>query len=125
MDQFHGNAGMLYQLRHTRGSSPVHSAILPSGILTETIGCVTDILGGELDDIAVERAVIGLYFTGVKLTAGTAGSCATPRDAIPGDICCPVSTRAPGFRERLAGRPAAELMRDALADNGLARAVGI
>ncbi len=100
-----------------------------SAILNETIACVTDILGRELDRIAVERAVIGLYFTGVKLTAGpngvqTAGTCATPRDTIPGDICCPVSARAAGF-QTLAGRPAAELMQGALAGNGLSRAVGI
>ena len=98
---------------------PVHSAIL-----NETIDVVTDILGRELEGIAVERAVIGLFFTGVKLTAEAAGTCATPRDAVPGDICCPISARAAGF-QRLAGRPAAELMQGALADNGLARAVGI
>jgi uncharacterized protein len=103
---------------------PVHGAIL-----NETIACVTDILGRELEGIAVERAVIGLFFTGVKLTAGpngeqTAGTCATPRDAIAGDICCPVSARAAGF-QTLAGRPAAELMQGALAENGLSRAVGI
>jgi uncharacterized protein (DUF4213/DUF364 family) len=103
---------------------PVHGAIL-----NETIACVTDILGRELEEIAVERAAIGLFFTGVKLTAGpngeqTAGTCATPRDAIAGDICCPVSARAAGF-QTLAGRPAAELMRGALAENGLSRAVGI
>jgi uncharacterized protein (DUF4213/DUF364 family) len=115
---------MLYELRNTRGPNPVHSAILPDGILNETIAGVTDILGRELEGIAVERAVIGLYFTGVKLTVGVAGTCATPRDAIPGDICCPVSARAAGF-QHLAGRPAAELMRDALAGNGLSRAVGI
>jgi uncharacterized protein (DUF4213/DUF364 family) len=102
----------------------VHSAIL-----NETIACVTDILGRELDGITVERAVIGLFFTGVKLTAGpngeqTAGTCATPRDAIPGDICCPVSARAAGF-QTLAGRTAAELIEGALAENGLSRAVGI
>jgi uncharacterized protein (DUF4213/DUF364 family) len=101
----------------------VHSAIL-----TETIAAVSGILGRELEAIAVERAVIGLFFTGVKLTAGpgasVAGTCATPREAIPGDICCPVTARAAGYRS-LAGRPAAELMRDALAADGLRRAVGI
>jgi uncharacterized protein (DUF4213/DUF364 family) len=95
-----------------------------SVILNETIACVTDILGRELEGIRIERAVIGLFFTGVKLTAGVAGTCATPRDAIPGDVCCPVSARAAGF-QTLAGRPAAELMQGALAENGLSRAVGI
>ena len=103
-----------------------------SAILNETIAAVTDILGRELDAIAVERAVIGLFFTGVKLTAGpgnapgivVAGTCATPRDAVPGDVCCPVTARAAGY-QALAGRPAAELMRDSVSENGLRRAVGI
>jgi uncharacterized protein len=107
----------------------VPGAILPDGILNQTIACVTDILGRELAGIAIERAVIGLYFTGVKLSAGphgaeAAGTCATPRDAAPGDICCPVSAHRAPFR-RLAGRPAAELMRGALAEDGLSRALGI
>jgi uncharacterized protein len=95
-----------------------------SGILNETIGRVTDILGRDLDRIAVERAVIGLFFTGIKLDAGAAGTCATPRDAVPGDVCCPVSARAVGYQS-LAGRPAVELMQDALSATGLRRAVGI
>ena len=99
-----------------------------NAILDETIAAVTDILGRDLDGIAIERAVIGLFFTGVKLAAGpsiaAAGSCATPRDAVPGDVCCPVTARAAGY-QRLAGRPAAELMCDALSENGLRRAVGI
>src|SRR5713226_5209690 len=110
---------MLHQLHKTRRTRPVHSPIL-----NETIAGVTDILGRELGGIMVERAVIGLFFTGVKLTAGVAGTCATPRETIQGDICCPVSARAAAFTG-LAGRPAADLMRDALAENGLSRALGI
>ena len=101
---------------------------MPGAILNETIDRVTDILGHDLEGIAVERAVIGLFFTGVKLAAGrgaaVGGTCATPRDAIPADICCPVSARAAGYRP-LAGRPAAELMAEAVSGNGLGRAVGI
>jgi uncharacterized protein (DUF4213/DUF364 family) len=99
-----------------------------SPILNETIAAIEAILDRDLDAITVERAVVGLFFTGVKLTDGrettVAGSCATPRDAVPGDVCCPVTARAAGY-QRLAGQPAAELMRGALSDNGLRRAVGI
>lgn len=98
--------------------------ILPDGILNETMASVTEILGPDLDTIKVERAVIGLFFTGVKLTAGVAGTCATPRDAVPGDICCPISAHRVAF-QRIAGGSAAELMQGALAENGLTRAVGI
>ena len=97
----------------------------PDGILAETIAGVTDILGHDLDGITVERAVVGLFYTGIKLSAGTAGTCATPREAIPGDVCCPVSAQAVPFPGRLQGRPAAALMQDALSDDGLRRAVGI
>jgi len=107
----------------------VPGAILPNRILNETIACVTDILGRELDGIAVERAVIGLFFTGVKLAAGphgveTAGTCATPRDAAPGGICRPISAHHVAF-QHIAGRPAGELVREALAGSGLSRALGI
>jgi len=110
-------------------STILPSAMLASAILNETIAGVTDILGRELAGITVERAVIGLFFTGVKLTAGpnsapTTGTCATPRNTAPGDICCPIAAHHVAFRH-LAGRPAAELMQEALADDGLSRAVGI
>jgi uncharacterized protein len=99
-------------------------AVLPDGILNETIASVTEILGPDLDSIKVERAVIGLFFTGVKLTTGTAGTCATPHDAVPDGICCPISAHRVAF-QRIAGRSAAELMQGALAENGLTRAIGI
>jgi len=56
---------------------------MQSAILSETIAAVSGILGNELDDIAVERAVVGLFFTGVKLDTGHAGACATPIRTIP------------------------------------------
>src|SRR3954452_4830326 len=101
---------------------------MSSPILNETIAAIRAILDRDLDAITVERAVVGLLFTGVKLTSGSgiipgvtpavtpgstvAGSCATPRDAVRGDVCCPVTARAAGYRS-LAGEAAAELMRDA------------
>ncbi len=47
-------------------------------ILAETIAGIRRTLGADLDRIVVERAVIGLFFTGVKLDSGVAGACATP-----------------------------------------------
>jgi uncharacterized protein len=99
--------------------------ILPDGILTETIAGVTDILGPELDGIAVERAVIGLFFTGVKLSTGHAGACATPIKTIPEAVCCPSSAMAMPFPGKLHSRPARELLREAFSGHGIRRAVGI
>ena len=54
-----------------------------SSILGDTIAMIGSILGSELDEIAIERVVVGLFFTGVKLSNGTAGTSATPIKSIP------------------------------------------
>lgn len=94
-------------------------------ILNETAAGITDVLGGELDRITVERAVIGLFFTGVKLSTGHAGACATPIKTIPEAVCCPSSAMAMPFPGKLRGRPARELMREAFTEHGIRRAVGV
>jgi uncharacterized protein (DUF4213/DUF364 family) len=86
-------------------------------ILTETIASIQDILGADLDRITVERAVVGLFFTGVKLDTGVTGACATPLRSIP-------DARAPLSR-KLRGRLAGELLKEATAPSGIRRAVGI
>jgi uncharacterized protein len=94
-------------------------------ILGETIAAIGAILGPELDEIVVERVVVGLFFTGVKLTNGSTGSCATPIKTIPEAVCCPSSAMAMPFPGKLAGRRAADLAREALSGHGIRRAVGI
>src|SRR5215471_1592036 len=81
-------------------------------ILKETIGAITAILGRELAGITVERAVIGLFFTGVKLSNGIAGACATPIKTIPEAVCCPSSAMAMPFPGKLQGRLALDLARE-------------
>jgi uncharacterized protein (DUF4213/DUF364 family) len=94
-------------------------------ILRETFAAIPEILGAELEGITVERAVIGLFFTGVKLSNGIAGACATPIKTIPEAVCCPSSAMAMPFPGKLQGRPALDLARQALGENGIRRAVGI
>lgn len=94
-------------------------------ILADTIAAIGAILGPELDRIAIERVVVGLFFTGVKLDTGSAGACATPIKTIPGAVCCPSSVMAMPFPGKLRGRCAADLMSEALSDHGIRRAVGI
>ncbi len=61
------------------------------GILEEA----AEVALGRLDDrdarLAVERVVVGLFFTGVKLSDGAGGVCYTPIKAIPRAVCCPSS----------------------------------
>ena len=96
-----------------------------NSILGETMVTIGSILGRELDEITVERVVVGLFFTGVKLSNGSTGSCATPIKTIPEAVCCPSSAMAMPFPGKLAGRTAADLAREALSGHGIRRAVGI
>jgi hypothetical protein len=48
---------------------------LEGDILTETAAYLSAILGPEMDALKVERAVIGIFFTGVKLSNGEGGIC--------------------------------------------------
>jgi uncharacterized protein (DUF4213/DUF364 family) len=97
----------------------------PDSILSDTISTMAAILGPDLDRLTIERVVVGLFFTGVKLSNGIAGACATPIKTIPEAVCCPSSAMAMPFPGKLRGRPAAELAHEALAAGGIRRAVGI
>jgi uncharacterized protein len=94
-------------------------------ILRETLTAIPEILGPELDDLTVERAVVGLFFTGVQLSNGITGACATPIKTIPEAVCCPSAAMSMPFPGKLQGRPALDLAREALGENGIRRAVGI
>src|SRR5215471_12838207 len=96
-----------------------------NSILGETIAKLGTIFGPELDDITIDRAVVGLFFTGVKLSNGAAGTSATPIKTIPEAVCCPSSAMAMPFPGKLAGRPALDLAAEALSENGIRRALGI
>jgi uncharacterized protein (DUF4213/DUF364 family) len=94
-------------------------------IVAETIDGIERILGTDIDRICIERAVIGLFFTGVKLNTGVAGACATPLRSIPEAVCCPSSAMAMPFPGKLGGRPARDLLKETAAASGIRRAVGV
>ena len=96
-----------------------------SSILGDTFAMIGAIFGSELDEITIERAVVGLFFTGVKLSNGTAGTSATPIKSIPEAVCCPSSAMAMPFPGKLRGRRAVDLAHEALSGHGIRRAVGI
>lgn len=60
-------------------------------ILREAVAQVEQQL--ELDKITVERAVFGLFFSGVKLSTGHGGLCFTSVKEMPEAVCCPSSAR--------------------------------
>ncbi len=100
-------------------------AIVPGAILRETVEDIRRSLDKKLEALVVERLVIGLFFTGVKLTDGTAGVCYTPIKTIPEAVCCPSSARAMPSSGELRGKPAAALLDEMWTGSAIRKAVGI
>lgn len=97
----------------------------PSGMLREAVEEVRTRLGDSLNDITVERAVFGLFFSGVKLSTGQGGLCFTPVKEMPEAVCCPSSAKAMPLSGRLKGRPVTEYLDDIFCGNILRRTLGI
>jgi len=94
-------------------------------ILRETVNMIADAFGSDLEMIKVDRAVFGLFFSGVKLSTGNGGICYTPVKEMPEAVCCPSSARAMPLSGRLAGRSAAEYLEYIFDRNILKRTLGI
>jgi uncharacterized protein len=94
-------------------------------IIDRTIDRVSAILGDGLDELNIERAVLGLFFSGVKLSDGHGGLCFTPIKEIPDAVCCPSSARAMPLSGKLVGRSAREYLDDISSGNILKKALGI
>ena len=56
-------------------------------LLKKVMHQIEKILGEELNEITVERAVFGLFFSGVKLSTGHGGLCFTPVKDMPEAVC--------------------------------------
>ncbi len=94
-------------------------------ILSETVAAIRDSAPEAVARATIERVVVGLFFTGVKLTSGHVGACATPIKTIPDAVCCPSSTQAMPFPGKMRGRAAASLLDEVHQKDGIRRAVGI
>ncbi len=94
-------------------------------ILQETVALIEERLGDSLKSITVERAVLGLFFSGVILSNGQGGLCFTPIKEMPEAVCCPSSAKAMPLSGRLSGRPVTEYLKDIFCDNILRKTLGI
>ena len=103
-------------------------AMSPLGaeLLTELHQDVLAALGDEAArSLCIERAVLGLFFTGVKLSNGVGGLCATPVKSIPQAVCCPSSALAMPAPGKLSGRNAVQMLDDLYRPQDLRRALAI
>ena len=94
-------------------------------LLNETAALVEGKLGSQLDDLRVDRAVFGLFFSGVKLNNGCGGLAFTPIKEMPEAVCCPGSARAMPLSGQLAGRPIREYLADLGSPNVLKKALAV
>jgi len=60
-------------------------------ILNDAAQLVKERISDDFQGLTIERMVIGLFFTGVKLSNGAGGICFTPVKEIPEAVCCPSS----------------------------------
>lgn len=79
-------------------------------ILDETARLVKEKLAAEYEAIRVERVVIGIFFSGIKLSNGCAGISYTPVKDVPEAVCCPSSAGRIFDPFKINGMPAAEVL---------------
>lgn len=96
-----------------------------STLLAELHATVLDRLGTEAQALTLERAVLGIFFTGVKLSNGAGGLCATPVKSVPEAVCCPSSAKAMPVPGKIAGRRAVDVLDDLYRAQDLRRALAI
>jgi uncharacterized protein (DUF4213/DUF364 family) len=96
-----------------------------NNILNETREHIESILGNELDSIRIERVVIGLFFSGAKLSNGDGGICFTPVKEIPEAVCCSSSMRVMPVSGKLKGQPVSYYIDDVEQGGPLKKALSI
>lgn len=96
-------------------------------ILEEVLDQLKVLLGESINELTIERVVIGVFFTGVKLSNGQGGICATPVKVMPDAVCCSSSTGRMPRAGMLKGRRALEIAEEAIreGDTALKKALAI
>jgi uncharacterized protein len=90
-------------------------------VRTEVMAC----LGREAEEAILERVVVGIFFTGVKLSTGTGGLCFTPVKELPAAVCCPSSAGRIRDPRKIHGARVMDLLDDLASQEPLRRAIGI
>ncbi len=94
-------------------------------VVGETIDIIKEKSPTPLDEIWIDDLVIGIFFTGVKLSTGHAGVAFTPVGEIPEAVCCPTTAARMPQAGNLDGSPVSEILKYALDTNVLKTAIGI
>ena len=97
--------------------------------MTSVVADTIEIIKGKcpipLENIRVDDLVIGIFFTGVKLSTGHAGVAFTPIGEIPEAVCCPTSAARMPMAGNLEDKPVSEILKYSLDPNVLKSAIGV
>jgi uncharacterized protein (DUF4213/DUF364 family) len=94
-------------------------------VITETIDVITERSPTPLKGVWIDDLVIGIFFTGVKLSTGHSGVAFTPIGEIPEAVCCPTTAARMPQAGNLEGSPVSEILKYSLDSNVLKSAMGI
>jgi len=94
-------------------------------VIAETIEIIKEKSPGPLDEVRLGDLVIGVFFTGVKLSTGHGGCAFTPISEIPEAVCCPTSAARMPPAGNLDVKPFSEIVNYSLDPNVLKSAIGI
>jgi uncharacterized protein (DUF4213/DUF364 family) len=73
----------------------------------------------------VDDLVLGIFFTGVKLSTGHGGCAFTPIGEVPEAVCCPTSAARMPPAGNLDGKPVSQIINYSLDPNVLKSAIGV
>ena len=96
-----------------------------SSVIAETIDIITEKSPTPLEEIWIDDLVIGIFFTGVKVSTGHAGVAFTPVGEIPEAVCCPTTAARMPQAGNFERSPASEVIKYALDPNVLKSAIGV
>jgi uncharacterized protein len=94
-------------------------------VIAETIDIIKEKSPAPLEEIWIDDLVIGIFFTGVKLSTGHAGCAFTPIGEIPEAVCCPTTAARMPQAGNLEGKPISEIINDGLDPNVVKSAMGV
>jgi len=94
-------------------------------VITETIQLIREKSPTPIHEVWVDDLVIGIFFTGVKLSTGHAGCAFTPIGEIPEAVCCSTSAARMPQAGDLEGRSVSEILNYSTDANVLKSAIGI
>jgi len=96
-----------------------------TSVIIETIDIIQEKRPTLLQEVFVDDLVIGVFFTGVKLSTGHAGVAFTPISEIPEAVCCPTTAARMPQAGNLEGRPVSEILKYSTDANVLKSAIGV